>query len=180
MSSRAGGWVLGGGWARAEGGQPTQGICTKQAAGGRTRGFSQKPPRRQFGVDTGGKVTWATPPAPTCLLCAESPKMRSSRLQHRTGRKNRDLALGQQADSCQLSSATCWTVRGTQPEEQASSTPSSCPSLRTGPRVTDSTGRSKEASLCLSQVPQLPPPSLPSGLQDRDGYGVEVLSGVWG
>lgn len=69
--------------------------------------------------------------------------------------------------------------KGTQPEAQALPT-SSCTSLRTVAMVTDSTGRSKEPSLYISQVPQLPPSSLPCGLQNSDGYGVEMLSGVWG
>lgn len=186
MSPGAGEWVVGGGWARTEGDQPTQGICTKQVivARGRTRGFSrshfEKMPRQHFGgiLRTHLPRLPCQPPNAISMLGHAQGEEFKVPAQHK-GRKNRDLALGQQADSCQWSQAACWTVRAAQPEGQVLPT-SSCPSLRTGARVTDHTGKSKEPSLYLSQVPQLPPPSLPRGLQNSDGYGVEVLSGVRG
>lgn len=186
VSPSAAEWVVGGGWARIIGNQPTKGIYTKQVivARGQTRGFSQSHFEEMLRQQFGGILRAHFPRLPC------QPPNSFSWLGHAQGEefkvpaldkagKNRDLALGQEADSCQLSKATCWTVRGTEPEGQVLPT-SSYPSPRTGARITDSTGRRKEPSLYLSQVPQLPPPSLPCGLQNSDGYGVEVLSGVRG
>ena len=112
-----GGWGLGGGWA----GRPTQGICTKRVAKGRTRGIGQSHFEEMLGQwfgcwDMEGKPTRTT--QPNAFSGLVTLKERSSKSQDK-GKKNKDLALGQQADSCQLSKATCWSGRGTQPAAQA-------------------------------------------------------------